>query len=153
MSTEIPAGFELRHEDDTFIDRIGPIYQQVLHDRVILGARLVRHQLNPGFTTHGGMLLSLLDVTFGSTAAQVLGHEGIVATVSLTCNMLAAAREGEWIQAEAQVDKTTRTLSFLSGRVTAGDRVLATATGVFRNPPPPRPDPETVRGAGGARGQ
>jgi uncharacterized protein (TIGR00369 family) len=140
MSTDIPAGFELRHEDNTFMDRIGPVYQQVLPDRVRLGTRLTRHQLNPGLTTHGGMLMSLLDVTFGSTAAQVLGHEGIVATVSMTCNMLAAAREGEWIQTDAQVDKTTKTLSFISGRITSGDRVLATATGVFRNPPPPKPE-------------
>lgn len=146
MSKDIPAGFELRHEDNTFMDRIGPVYQQVLPDRVILGVRLARHQLNPGFSTHGGMLMSLLDVSFGSTAAQVLGHEGIVATVSMTVNMLAAAREGEWIQAEAQVDKTTKTLSFISGRIVAADRVLATATGVFRNPPPPRSTAESAKG-------
>lgn len=137
MSSNIPEGFTVRDEGQSYMDHIGPIYHRVLKDSVQLGVRLAKHQLNPIGTTHGGMLMSLMDVTLGATAARVLGHEGVVATVQLSCNMIAAARDGEWIHGEAQVDKTTRTLSFVSGRVMAGDRVLLTATGIFRNPPDP----------------
>ena len=135
MAQDIPAGFTLRSEDNTFMDHVGPIYQRVLAHSVQLGVRLQRHQLNPIRTTHGGMLMSLIDVTLGSTATLALGHPGVVATVQLSCNMLGAAREGDWIQSEASVDKTTRNLSFVSGRIMNGDQVLLTATGIFRNPP------------------
>ena len=137
MSSKIPEGFSIRDEGQSYMDHIGPIYHRVLEDSVQLGVRLSKHQLNPIGTTHGGMLMSLMDVTLGATAARVLGHEGVVATVQLSCNMIAAAREGEWIHGEGRVDKTTRTLSFVSGRIMAGDRVLLTATGIFRNPPDP----------------
>jgi acyl-CoA thioesterase len=134
----IPDGFTLRSEGSSFMDHIGPIYQRVLERSVQLGVRLAPHQLNPLGTTHGGMLMSLIDVTLGSSAARAMGHEGAVATVQLSCNMIAAARAGEWIHTEATVEKITRTLTFISGRILAEDRVLLTATGIFRNPPPPK---------------
>ncbi len=135
MSAGIPDGFTLRDEGRSYIVHIGPIYHRLLEKGVQLGVRLQKHQLNPMGTTHGGLLMSLMDVTLGATAARVLGHEGAMATVQLSCNMLAAAGAGDWIHSEGAVDKTTRTLSFVSGRILAGDRVLLTATGIFRNPP------------------
>ncbi len=135
---DVPEGFSLRSEGSSYMDHIGPIYQRVLERSVQLGVRLAAHQLNPLGTTHGGMLMSLIDVTLGASAARCLGHDGAVATVQLSCNMIAAARAGEWIHTEATVEKITRTLTFISGRIMADDRVLLTATGIFRNPPSPK---------------
>ena len=94
MSSQIPEGYTLRDEGPSYMDHIGPIYHCVLEKSVRLGVRLEKHQLNPIGTTHGGLLMSLMDVTLGATAARVLGHEDIVATVQLSCNMIAAARRG-----------------------------------------------------------
>lgn len=48
---------------------------------------------------------------------------------------MAAAREHEEVYGEAQVERATRLLTFVSGRLRVGERTLMTGTGVFRNPP------------------
>jgi acyl-coenzyme A thioesterase PaaI-like protein len=84
---------------------------------------------------HGGLLMTLIDLTLARSAGRYLGHDYVVATVQLSCNLMSTAREGEEIYGEAQVERATRLFTFVSGRLRAGERTLMMATGVFRNPP------------------
>lgn len=135
MADRFPAGFEPRFEADTFLDHVGPFHHCIGEKSVQFALVVARRHTNPAGTTHGGLLMSMMDVTLGASAARVIGHEGIVATVQMSCNLFAAAREGDLIIGEATVDKVTRTLSFVTGRIRCGDKVLMTASAVFRNPP------------------
>ena len=94
--------------------------------------------LNPNGTVHGGVLLSLLDFTLGATAEAVLG-QGTgrhPATISLTTHFLAAADRRDLLFGTARVLRRTRSLSFVEGQVSSGDRLVASASAVFRNPAP-----------------
>jgi acyl-coenzyme A thioesterase PaaI-like protein len=85
----------------------------------------------------------MLDITLGATAESYLGVvEGRhPATIQLSTSMLAPARGGELIRGEARVDGSSRTVTFVSGRLASGDRTLITASAVFRNPAPQRTPP------------
>jgi acyl-coenzyme A thioesterase PaaI-like protein len=83
----------------------------------------------------GRSLMTMMDLTLARSAGRYLGHDRVMATVQLSCNIMAAAREDEEVYGEAQVERATRLLTFVSGRLRVGERTLMTGTGVFRNPP------------------
>ncbi len=120
---------------DTFIGLVGPIYYRNLGDRTETKLVLERRHVNPVGSAHGGLLMTVMDVTLGSTAGASVGFGGVYPTVQLSCSFLAAAMMGEELRGEAEVNRMTKTLAFVSGRLLVGDRLIMTATSVFRNPP------------------
>lgn len=135
MTAHGPAGFQVARESDTFIDHIGPILYRPNEKSVTLYLRIERRHTNPAGSAHGGLLMTMMDLTLARSVGRYLGHDHVVATVQLSCNLISTAREGEEVYGEAQVERATRLLTFASGRLRAGERTLMTATGVFRNPP------------------
>ena len=57
-------------------------------------------------------------------------HPSLV-TVSLTVDYVAAAREGDWLQASATVTRVGRRLAFADGRVDADGKPVAKASAIF----------------------
>ena len=134
-----PEGYVAIDEPGSFIGHIGGLHWRKLDDRTETWLRLGKRHTNPIGTAHGGMLMTMMDITLGATVQSHVRHEGPghPATIQLSVSMIGAAREGETVQGEARVDSTTRTMSFASGRLHVGGRTIATGTGVFRNPPKP----------------
>jgi acyl-CoA thioesterase len=126
-------------QTNTFIGLVGPIYYRNLGDRTETKLVLEQRHVNPMGSAHGGLLMTLMDITLGSTAGASIGFGGVYPTVQLSCNFLAAAMVGEELRGEAKVERMSKTLAFVSGRLLAGDRLIMTATSVFRNPPPGAP--------------
>jgi acyl-coenzyme A thioesterase PaaI-like protein len=52
--------------------------------------------------------------------------------VSLQVDYLAPSHQGAWVEGEAQVLRTTSTLAFIQGLVTADGEPVARASGVFK---------------------
>ena len=130
-------GWIALREDGTFLGHVGGLEWHRTETGVATRAPLRQLHTNPSGTAHGGYLMTLLDLTLGlaalAFAPDVTGHP---TTVSLTSNLVGAAREGEVLEGEAHVDAATRTLTFVSGRLHVGGRAVATASAVFRNPRP-----------------
>lgn len=124
---------------DTFIGLVGPIHYRNLGDRTETKLVLERRHVNPMGSAHGGLLMTVMDITLGSTAGASVGFGGVYPTVQLSCSFLAAAMEGEELRGEAEVQRMTKTLAFVSGRLMVGDRIVMIASAVFRNPPPSAP--------------
>jgi uncharacterized protein (TIGR00369 family) len=135
MTGHGPPGFQLAREANTFIDHIGPMFYRLNEKSVTLYLRIEKRHTNPIGTAHGGVLMTMMDLTLARSAGRYLGHDYVMATVQLSCNIMAAAREDEEVYGEAQVERATRLLTFVSGRLRVGERTLMTGTGVFRNPP------------------
>jgi len=138
-AARIPEGFRPIPEQDTFIGHVGGFYWRPLDDRMETCVVLARQHANPIGIAHGGLLMTLLDITLGATAQLFIKHrgEGHPATIQLSCSLIAPAREGEVLQGEARVDQATRTMSFVSGRLHVAGRTVMTGSAVFRNPPSP----------------
>lgn len=132
------------HEDGTFIDHVGPVRVRSCGVEAQLELVVARQHCNPNGGTHGGMLLTLLDLVQGLSVQSALTRpdetlSGHPTTVQINCNFISGARLGETLQGRACVERSTRTMSFTAGRLFVGDRLVATATAVFRNPAPAGP--------------
>jgi uncharacterized protein (TIGR00369 family) len=133
----IPAGFVPVLQPEGFIDLVAGIHW-TQHEKSVETCLVVAKQhTNPIGTAHGGVILTLLDLTLGATAQAYLGHDGPghPATIQLSTTFIAGARKGDLVMGEAAVDSATRTMSFVSGRLHVDGKTIATASAVFRNPP------------------
>lgn len=94
------------------------------------------HHLNGGGFVHGGMLMALADVVLGVTVSRAVGGAPC-ATVSLNCDFVAAAKQGDRIEGEARITRRTRSVVFVSGELHtqtegAARTTLLTATGIWK---------------------
>lgn len=87
--------------------------------------------LNGGGAIHGGLLMSLADTVLGFTAQDGAATKA-AATVTLNTDFLAAGKPDEIVWGTAHVTRATRSLIFISGELTQGDRTLMTATGIWK---------------------
>jgi acyl-coenzyme A thioesterase PaaI-like protein len=80
---------------------------------------------------HGGMLLTLADVSLGYAVIQQLGAMNCV-TAQLQTQFISAARVGEFIVCRPQVLRQSSDLVFLRGLVNAGERTVASVDGIWK---------------------
>ncbi|PYC99880.1 PaaI family thioesterase [Microbacterium esteraromaticum] len=131
MSDFLPIG-----QEGTFLDHIGGIEWSVEPDAVRIRLTVRPAHVNPNGTVHGGLLLTLLDFTLGAEVERSIGagQQGHPITIQLSSSMIGAAALGETVMGSARVTARTKTMSFVSGEITSEDRLIASATAVFRNP-------------------
>ena len=120
---QLSDGFVCFGQEDTFIGLVGPIYYRNLGDRTETKLLLERRHVNPTGSAHGGLLMTLMDITLGSTAGASVGHEGVYPTVQISCSFMAGAMMGEELLGTAEVQRMTRTLARLTPRVVSTDSV------------------------------
>ena len=121
-------------QEDTFIGLVGPLYFRNLGNRTETKLVLERRHLNPSGSAHGGLLMTMMDITLGSTAGAAIGFGGVYPTIQLSCSFIAGAFINEELRGEAEVQRMGRTIAFVSGRLRVDDRIVMTGSAVFRNP-------------------
>jgi uncharacterized protein (TIGR00369 family) len=100
------------------------------------GRAVVSIEIRPELTNswkfaHGGVLLTLLDVSMGSAARTTDAQNFGIVTVSLTVNFLRAC--SGLLRAEGRVLRSGRSLVFCEGEVRdASGEVIAKGIGTFR---------------------
>ena len=112
---------------------IGPIYMrnaQVGAEDAYFLFDVQPHHLNSAGTTHGGVLMSVMDTSCGAAVAQMVDANG--STISLNCDFLSGGRSGDRIEVFAQVTKRTKTVAFVEGKLEVGGKTLLTARGIWR---------------------
>jgi len=94
---------------------------------------------NLGNNVHGGITLSLIDISLFAAARMVGVIEvGTAVTLDLTCQFIGAGRINEPLDAVTEVLRETGRMVFLRGLVQQGDHLVASFTGTVRKPSPPR---------------
>jgi len=130
--------FEDVGQHGSFIGHVGGLQRRQTDGGVETSLVVEPHHLNPNGTTHGGALMTMLDITLGMNVEAHLGSQDSgrhPITVQLNCNMMLAAPAGAQVIGTARIDGSTRTMTWASGQLVANGRVLMTGTAVFRNPP------------------
>ena len=128
--SEVPAGFEPSRRTSPFLDMIGPVYTMTGERGIRLGLRARTEHCNTRGFVHGAILAALLDVVCGRNCGARTEHPSLV-TVSLTVDYVAAAQNGDWLEASATVTRVGRRLAFADGRVDADGKPVAKASAVF----------------------
>jgi acyl-coenzyme A thioesterase PaaI-like protein len=129
--TSIPPGFRPFNPDRGFMDHVGPYYERQEADgSYTFGFQSDHRHVNMNGVFHGGVLLSFLDTIIGYIIVKELGCP--CATVSFESKFIAGVAPGHWISGKARIRARTRTLAFTEGEAYVGEKLLLTASGVFR---------------------
>lgn len=93
----------------------GPFYAKRDGERFVLGLRVLDRHCNAIGVCHGGMIATLCDVllTVGSNIQS--GQSRFLPTISMTCDFLAPAANGDWIEGRLDILRATRNLLFAAG--------------------------------------
>lgn len=130
----IPKGFEPRRFGDGFIAANGPLYVKKLNPGIVLGFRVEPRHCNPMGICHGGMIATFCDMLLPISAHYLSADlpRRFLPTINLQIDYLAASPKGAWVQGEAQLLRSTRSLVFMQGVVSADGQPVARASGIFK---------------------
>ena len=118
-------------ETSGFISLVGPLWQRVInneHEYALVAED--KHHNRRGLV-QGGLLMTFADRTCGMTARYVSGRPTL-ATVQMDTHFVDSAKIGEILVSKPRVVRATRSLIFVGTEVTARDRCIAMANGVFK---------------------
>ena len=133
MSGNIPAGFRPLNILMGFLETNGPLYGKWDGSHLRLGFRVEMRHCNPGQVAHGGMLATFADMQLPIAARYQSKQDlGFVPTVSLSCDYLAPAKLGAWVEGWAEPVRITRNLLFAQGTATADGEPCLRANGIFK---------------------
>lgn len=82
-------------------------------------------------TVHGGALMTFADIALGWVASAALGHARCV-TAQLAIQLVASPRIGDFVSCQAELVRQTSQMIFVRGLITAGDRTVASADGIWK---------------------
>jgi acyl-coenzyme A thioesterase 13 len=129
-TSAIPDSFEPL-EPSPFGERIGPLYLNGHGAVPVLGLRVEPHHANRGARVHGGVLMTLADIALSRAVRAQLPPGATMWTADLQIAFLEGAGEGEWVEAQPNVDRLGRSLVHASCVLRAGERELAKAMATF----------------------
>ena len=116
--------------DHGFVEHVGPIWTKPHEGALAHGFVAEQKHANLLNVVQGGMLMTFADRSLGMTAWYANGEKP-QATVH-DVHFIDAVQIGEFVEATCRVVRRTRALIFMSGELTVGDRVVATANGVWK---------------------
>ncbi|MDI9331595.1 MAG: PaaI family thioesterase [Alphaproteobacteria bacterium] len=134
----IPQGFRPLRVGGPFMQTNGPLYGRLSQElggrpRVHVGFRVLPAHTNPMGVCHGGMLATLADMLAAICVPyQTDLPRHFLPTISLQMDFLAPARQGDWVQAQVDVLRTTRNLVFTQGLIHAGDEVALRVSAIYK---------------------
>jgi uncharacterized protein (TIGR00369 family) len=133
----IPEGFRPLNFDMGFVGQCGLLYGKWDETNLLLGFRVEMRHCNPGQVAHGGMMATFADMLLPMASRfQSKQDMGFMPTIQLTCDYLAPAKLGSWIEGRAEVVKITRNLLFSQGIATSDGVPCLRTNGIFRIMPP-----------------
>ncbi len=116
---------------DPFEEATGPYYVARDEHGLVCGFRPGPGNCNGHGTIHGGSLMTFADFSLfmlgGSQGEEVSG-----VTVTMTCEFLGAAHAGQLLLARGGRTGGGRSLVFVRGQITAGDRPVLGFSGVIK---------------------
>jgi uncharacterized protein (TIGR00369 family) len=116
-----------------FLENTGPLYGKWADDHLLLGFRVEMRHCNPGQVAHGGMLATFADMLLPiASRFQSKTDMGFLPTINLTCDYLAPAPLGSWVEGRAEPVKMTKNLLFAQGTATAEGQPVLRANGIFK---------------------
>ena len=118
-------------ETSGFLHLVGPLWERLVkgeHEYALVTED--KHHNRRG-RVQGGLLMTFADRSCGMTARYVSGRPTL-ATVQMDVQFIDSGKIGETLISKPRVVRVTRTLIFMTTEVTANERCIVTASGVFK---------------------
>lgn len=130
----VPSGYEQLPTGFGFTDSLQPCFRRVDGEVASFGLVVSDQHANTMGICHGGVLMTLADMTAATGANMAKGVVSGSPTVHLAIDYISAARQGEWLWAEAEQVSVKRLFGFCSGGIYCSRGVVARFSGTFYFP-------------------
>ena len=131
---KVPEGFIKLPTGLGFTDTLQPSYRRIEDDSVSFGLVVAAQHSNSMGVCHGGLLMTLADITAASGVNVARGIKSGSPTINLSLDFISAARLGEWIQADVEQVTVKRRFGFCSGAIYNRSGIVARFNGTFYLP-------------------
>jgi len=118
-------------ETTGFLSLVGPLWQRLVDGAPEYALIAQDKHHNRRGLVQGGLLMTFADRSSGMTARFVSGRPTL-ATVQMDTHFVDAAKIGEILLSKPRVVRATRSLIFVTTEVSADNRCIAMANGVFK---------------------
>ncbi len=130
MPEQPPEGFEPIVHSNPFGAHIGPIYECVEGEGFRRGFFISEKHGNSAGVAHGGVLMAFADIVLAR--AVMARIKGGAVTVRMTCDFIAPAKLGVWVEGAARVTHATKSLVCVEGQLSVSDRPSLAVQGLFK---------------------
>ena len=124
-------GFVPTHLVDPFEIYVGPVYEHGEPRAKTYAMRVDVKHLNRRGIFHGGMFMTLADMTFGQAVWDFTDKAPCV-TLNMQNHFLKSAVEGDIIQVVPELVRRTRGLVFVRGDFKVAEETVFTASSVWK---------------------
>ena len=89
------------------------------------------NHLNAAGITHGGFIATVIDAGAGTAAHRVADQNPCV-TISLEIKFISQVKLGQELVGKTKIQKKTKSMVFLTCELKSGNKIVATASGVWK---------------------
>ena len=109
----------------------GVLFKTISKNEYEFKTTINENHLNAAGITHGGYIAALVDAGAG-TAAHRSAEQNPCVTISLELKFISAVKLGQEIIGKTLIQKKTKTMVFLTCELKAENKIVATASGVWK---------------------
>ena len=109
----------------------GVLFKTISETEYEFKSTITKNHLNAAGITHGGYLSALVDAGSGTAAHRTSGNSSCV-TISLDLKFIGASKVGDEITGYTKILKKTNTLVFLFCELRCKDKIITSASGVWK---------------------
>ncbi len=109
----------------------GLMFKTITENEYEFKAIINENHLNAAGITHGGYISAFIDAGAGTAAHRAAGGNPCV-TISLELKFISAVKLGQELIGKTKIQKKTKSMVFLTCELTAENKIVATASGVWK---------------------
>ena len=109
----------------------GVLFKTISENEYQFKTTIKENHLNAAGITHGGFIAALVDAGAG-TAAHRVSQKNPCVTISLELKFISAVRLGQELIGKTKIQKRTKSMVFLTCEMFADNKIVATASGVWK---------------------
>jgi len=109
----------------------GLLFKTISENEYEFKATIKENHLNAAGITHGGFIAAFVDAGAG-TAAHRSADQNPCVTISLELKFISAVKLGQELIGKTKIQKKTKSMVFLTCKLTAEDKTVATASGIWK---------------------
>ena len=109
----------------------GLLFKTISETEYQFKAKISENHLNAAGITHGGFIAAFVDAGAG-TAAHRATNQSPCVTISLDLKFISAVHLDQELIGITKIQKKTKTMVFLTCELTSANKIVATASGVWK---------------------
>ena len=109
----------------------GLVFKTISENEYEFKATIKENHLNAAGITHGGFIAAFVDSGVGAAAHKVADGSPCV-TISLELKFISSVKLGQELDGKTKIQKKTKSMVFLTCELTAGKKIVATASGIWK---------------------